>query len=304
MVKAHMELPDVESVRRAVGEMNQRKVCGLRMKVDVPYFLPSLRAQVLGVNPVGPNHVKHLNVTGESLATVDSPRAGCRGSFQLQLLKEASPHADKSIYTAPHLLGVLQDLAEQRVRVRELLQTAELPVFCGDEVEVVVTHVVSDSLFMGTPVCEDVLERLQEVCEEMSAAAENLPPVPVALRQDFEGPCIVRRRADHKWHRACLWRGQAHTRPGGGAYLLDVGVTQQVDWACVRRYDDPKLWGLPPLALPFSLTDPVVNLKNRLHSRITLMVTAYDQDGIVTAKAVSLVSHWKELLNLDTVILC
>jgi hypothetical protein len=57
--KALIELPGKEQVRRAVQEMCFFNIRGMRLKVDVPYFLPHLRQEVLGSKAhIGPSKKK------------------------------------------------------------------------------------------------------------------------------------------------------------------------------------------------------------------------------------------------------
>ena len=56
-------------MKRAISEMCYKKIQGLNLKVDVPYFLPKLREEILGtngrINPRGWKVRKHPQVMGE-----------------------------------------------------------------------------------------------------------------------------------------------------------------------------------------------------------------------------------------------
>ncbi|KAL8598133.1 hypothetical protein ACOMHN_030419 [Nucella lapillus] len=215
--------------------------------------------------------------------------------------KTTEKQAKQTSESAAGAQGGLEELAERRAAVTQQLNAADLALRSGSDVEVKVTHVISDSLLMGQAGWPGVQQKLEQISEEITRVAEVTSPPPTQARQDLQGPCLARWKKDYRWHRAWMFSGHGPTRTPE-VYLLDEGVLVSVAWSCVRHHDDPAVWELPPLALPFTLTEPIVKLKSRLHSRITLTVTSTDKSGVVTAKPVSLVSNWKEMMNIDTIL--
>ena len=67
--KAFIELPNVDMMKKAISEMCYKKILGLNLKVDVPYFLPKLREEILGrkgwIDPQGWKWHKQPQVMGE-----------------------------------------------------------------------------------------------------------------------------------------------------------------------------------------------------------------------------------------------
>ncbi|KAK7116270.1 hypothetical protein V1264_001982 [Littorina saxatilis] len=250
--KAFLELPNKQQVRSAIAEMCHENINGLSLKVDVPYFLPKLRREILG--------------TGGKIS----------------ILRNRRPQV-----TGDH--GLMQELVEFRNQVIVALLQTQTRLICG-QVEVIVTHVITDKLFFGQVLDKEAMEILRQISEEMNKPCEDpLPP-----RRD--GPCIVHSKKDDLFHRGWIL-GHKPFFAEAEVFFVDGGHVQTVPKWRMRTADHMGIWDLQPVAVPFTLTEPVVNLRSRLGTHIIVEIQTVQKNGMVVAKPISLLPNSKELLK-------
>ena len=76
-------------------------------------------------------------------------------------------------------------------------------------------------------------------------------------------------------------------------FYIDYGNTAAIPWANTARFPSSRIWGLKPMAVPFSLTEPIENLKSHELSNLFIEVQGFGtfDEGLVIGKALSFASE-------------
>ncbi|KAL8575399.1 hypothetical protein ACOMHN_000015 [Nucella lapillus] len=146
-----------------------------------------------------------------------------------------------------------------------ILQNLQLPAFTfhlGQQVEVLITAVISDKFFWGQIIDRRMAEELQKISDSLNEPCKS------EMVMNGPGRCKAKFEGDGKWYRAWVMRSSsACVAPQCRVFYLDYGNTAHIPWSHTARTPDRWHWSQPPLAIPFTLIgeSPPVTPRHPLH---------------------------------------
>lgn len=249
--KASIELRTVDDVRSAVKTRDQCMYRGLRLKVDVPFSETWLRQLVLD-----------------------------DGTLQAPV---SATSADWTSVSDSLRLTTLSEILIMRSKCVQTLQVPETPLYLGQKIQVLVTCVINDQFFWGQITDKNSQQRLRRISNKLRVIR------PMVLASG-PGRALAIFQGDKKWHRAWIMHTGLLTNEAR-VFFMDYGNVDTIPWSRTGRVTDPDIWNLQPMAVPFTLIDPVVCLKEREMTNLWVEVNAFGSlngGNVVVVKALSL----------------
>ncbi|XP_076464995.1 uncharacterized protein LOC143296892 [Babylonia areolata] len=191
----------------------------------------------------------------------------------------------------------LSDVLKTRGNLLSVLNLPDFPFHLGQQVQVLITAVISDKFFWGQVQDRRLADELQKISDSINEPSQT-------DMASGPGRCKARFQGDGKWYRAWVMRtSNQQVTQQCRVFYLDYGNTAQIPWAHTAKTAERWHWDLAPLAIPFTLIDGVPNLKDRELTHITVEVNALgnqEEGNMVVARAVSLVPNLKETMSSIT----
>lgn len=188
----------------------------------------------------------------------------------------------------------LSEVLKIRGHILQMLQLPDFTFHLGQQVEVLITAVISDKFFWGQVTDMRLANELQKISDNLNEPSKT---------EMLNGPgrCKAKFQGDGKWYRAWVMKNnQQSLGQPCRVFYLDYGNTAQIPWAHTAKTSERWLWNQPPMAIPFTLIEGVPNLKNRELTRIMVEVNALgnlEEGNMVVVRATSLVPSLKQTVS-------
>ncbi|KAK7116267.1 hypothetical protein V1264_001980 [Littorina saxatilis] len=175
----------------------------------------------------------------------------------------------------------------------QILQTPPLALNLGDQLKVLITTVISDRFFWGQIEDMHSMEQLQRISERLNVPREH--------REMATGPgrCAALFQGDGNWYRAWAIQGGAE-HSNVRVFYLDYGNTDVIPWDHTAKNSERQVWDLQPMAVPFTLAEPVTNLNSRELTQLMVEVNAIgglEEGNMVVVRATSLIPDLKDSMS-------